>query len=74
MEAIMNEQNLSLTAREQDVLTLLHQGKRNREIAQALAISEVRVEQHLSSIYRKFGVNSRLEAVLHTTGTVRTPS
>ena len=53
-----------LTAREQDVMEWLRRGKRNREIAQLLNISEVCVEKHLSSIYLKLGVSSRLEAVI----------
>lgn len=53
-----------LTQREREVLALLGAGKRNREIAAALWISENGVESHLKNIYRKLGVRNRVEAVL----------
>jgi ATP/maltotriose-dependent transcriptional regulator MalT len=53
----------SLTAREHDVLALLADGLPNREIAQALAISEHTVKFHLASIFGKLGVSTRTEAV-----------
>jgi DNA-binding CsgD family transcriptional regulator len=65
MEVAMKSPITPITAREQDVLRWLSQGKQNREIAQLLHISEVAVEKHLSSIYRKLGVRNRVEAVLH---------
>lgn len=51
-----------LSAREQEVLRLLSQGSTNREIAQALEISENTVKAHLKSILRKLGVTNRVEA------------
>jgi ATP/maltotriose-dependent transcriptional regulator MalT len=53
----------ALTAREQDVLALLADGLPNREIAQALTISEHTVKFHLASIFGKLGVSTRTEAV-----------
>jgi ATP/maltotriose-dependent transcriptional regulator MalT len=53
----------SLTAREHDVLSLVADGLHNREIAQALAISEHTVKFHLASIFGKLGVSTRTEAV-----------
>ena len=53
-----------LTAREQDVLRLLAQGRTNRQIGAALAISHRTVNFHLDNLYSKLGVNSRTEAVL----------
>ena len=52
-----------LTPRETDVLELLAQGLANKEIARRLIISEHTVKYHISSIYSKFGVNNRTEAV-----------
>ncbi|EYR63092.1 hypothetical protein N866_02980 [Actinotalea ferrariae CF5-4] len=52
-----------LTPREQQVLHLLEQGLRNKEIAIALAITPKSVMHHTVSIYRKLGVRSRTEAV-----------
>lgn len=53
----------SLTARELAVLELLSQGLPNKQIAQALHISEHTVKFHVSSIYTKLGAASRTEAV-----------
>lgn len=52
------------SAREQDVITLLLQGKSNKEIALTLGIANRTVESHLSNIYAKLGVTSRTEAVI----------
>ncbi len=53
-----------LTEREQLVLKLLAEGMSNREIAQALVISDRTVQAHLTRLFAKMGVNSRLDAVL----------
>lgn len=52
-----------LTERELMVLRLAAQGKTNREIGQALAISHRTVQGHLADIYDKLHVHSRTEAV-----------
>ena len=52
-----------LTDRELEVLQLLAQGKANKQIALALAISEHTVKFHVSSIYTKLGAANRTEAV-----------
>jgi DNA-binding NarL/FixJ family response regulator len=41
------------------VATLVAAGKRNREVAAALFLSEKTVESHLARIYDKLGVRSR---------------
>jgi DNA-binding CsgD family transcriptional regulator len=51
-----------LRPREHDVLRRLAAGKRNREIAADLAISENTVKFHVANIYRKLDVSSRSEA------------
>lgn len=51
-----------LRPREHDVLRRLAAGRRNREIAADLAISENTVKFHVSNIYRKLEVTSRSEA------------
>ena len=53
-----------LTEREERVLQLLAQGMSNRDIAEALFISDRTVQAHLTRIFAKMGVSSRLEAVL----------
>ena len=51
-----------LTEREREILSLVWEGKRNREIAAHLCISENTVEKHLKSIFRKLNVSNRLQA------------
>ena len=53
----------SLTAREVEVLTLIAEGSRNREIAEMLAISEVTVQVHVRHILAKLDVKDRTAAV-----------
>jgi DNA-binding NarL/FixJ family response regulator len=52
----------TLTARELEVLTELSGGRTNREIAQRLFISEKTVGVHISRIYAKIGVHTRVQA------------
>jgi DNA-binding NarL/FixJ family response regulator len=52
-----------LSTRELDVLRLLVGGRRNREIAGALIITEGTVKLHVSSILGKLGAADRTEAV-----------
>lgn len=52
-----------LTDRETEVLQLMAKGLANSQIADALAIAEGTVKNHLVNIYQKLGVHSRAEAV-----------
>ncbi|MEA2271927.1 MAG: hypothetical protein QOI98_635 [Solirubrobacteraceae bacterium] len=51
-----------LTRREREVLRLVSEGHTNREIAQALFVTEKTAGAHVSNILAKLGVRSRLEA------------
>jgi DNA-binding NarL/FixJ family response regulator len=53
----------SLTARELEVLTLVAQGRSNREIAGQLYISAKTVSVHVSNMLAKLGAAGRTEAV-----------
>ncbi|WP_448544125.1 response regulator [Roseiflexus sp.] len=53
-----------LTAREQQVLRLLMQGKTNREIARELIISPGTVKVHVEHIIAKLGVSDRTQAAV----------
>ncbi len=55
----------ALTKRETTVLKLIAQGKRNREIAAELGISERTVANHLANIYSKLGIKDRVQATLY---------
>lgn len=54
-----------LTAREQEVLSLVARGKTNREIAADLFMSPKTVSVHISHILQKLGVANRTEASWH---------
>ena len=51
-----------LTPREREVLALLREGLPNKVIANRLNLSEVTVKSHLFSIFRKLGVQNRVQA------------
>ena len=55
------------TSRELDVLAEVRRGRRNKEIAGALGITDGGVRYHRKNIYRKTGVSSRLDAVRYAT-------
>ena len=57
------EINCHLTDRESEVLHLMAKGHANGQIADALAIAEGTVKNHLVNIYQNLGVHSRAEAV-----------
>jgi two-component system, NarL family, nitrate/nitrite response regulator NarL len=65
--AIDPEQNriANLTERELEVITLIAEGLKNRQIGQRLFISETTVTHHLSSIFSKLGVSDRLELIIY---------
>jgi len=54
---------ISLTARQKDILTLLMKGLNNKAIANKIGISVKTIEAHLTRIYRRLNVESRLDAV-----------
>jgi pimeloyl-ACP methyl ester carboxylesterase/DNA-binding CsgD family transcriptional regulator len=54
-----------LTARERKLLTLLGEARTNAQIAFQLGIAEKTVRNHFSNLYRKLGVRSRVEALVH---------
>ena len=51
-----------LSHRELEVMLLVARGLSNRQVAQALHLSEATVKRHLANIYPKIGVSSRGEA------------
>lgn len=57
-------QGKSLTPKEIEILELIAQGMKNREIATTLGIKNRTVDFHVSNILPKLGVKSRFEAVL----------
>jgi len=54
----------ALTPREREVLEMLAEGLSNKEIAWRMKISEHTVKFHVASIFAKFDVSTRTEAVM----------
>ena len=54
----------TLTVREAEIANFVVQGKTNAEIAAEMFIAEITVKKALQGIYRKLGVDTRLELVM----------
>ena len=61
-----DQDNSPLSARERQVVELVSQGFKNKEIAQRMVIREQTVKNHLHNIFDKISVSDRLELALHT--------
>ena len=64
-EAGMRREKPLLSDREKEIVQLVAQGFRNREIGEKLFISEQTVKNHLHNIFDKLGVSDRLELALY---------
>jgi len=54
-----------LTKRELQIVELMFDGLRNRDIAERLGISHRTVQVHFYNIYNRLGVHSRVQLVKH---------
>jgi DNA-binding NarL/FixJ family response regulator len=55
---------LPLSTRELEILDCVAQGYSNREIAEALFVTEKTVKNHMTSVFRKLDVEDRVQALL----------
>jgi len=55
----------SLSTREREIVGLVAQGYKNKEMAEKMFISEQTVKNHLHNIFDKLGVSDRLELALY---------
>lgn len=62
-DAAVSADGSDLTQRELEILKLMAQGYRYKEIAQKLFVSFETVKTHIKHIFKKFGVNTKLAAV-----------
>jgi len=62
----LHERLVSLTPREREILTLVVSGRRNKQIANDLGLSEMTVKVHRSQIMRKMRANSLIDLVRMT--------
>jgi DNA-binding NarL/FixJ family response regulator len=54
-----------ITSRDAAILKLLQHGLSNKEIAESLGVAEVTIKSHLTKLYRKFGIHTRLELLAY---------
>jgi DNA-binding NarL/FixJ family response regulator len=63
-EELLNARRVRLTRREYQLVSLLAQGLKNKEIAYAMTLSEGTVKVYLTRLFRKVGVSDRFELAL----------
>lgn len=63
-DSLPSFEELGITPRQADVLTLLLQGKSNKDIARRLGLSVETIKDHVQAVLRALGVSSRTQAVL----------
>lgn len=61
----LREQGAALSSREREIVLLVAQGFKNKEMAERMFISEQTVKNHLHNIFDKLGVSDRLELALY---------
>ena len=61
---LLNNRPISLSKRQSELVALLVQGLKNKEIAGALGISEGTVKAYLTTLYEKVGARDRFELAL----------
>jgi DNA-binding NarL/FixJ family response regulator len=61
----IREQSAALSQREREIVILVAQGFKNKEMAERMFISEQTVKNHLHNVFDKLGVSDRLELALY---------
>ncbi len=59
-----SDRSAQLTSREREVIDLIGEGLKNKQIADRLCISETTVRHHMTSILKKLEVSDRLELLI----------
>ena len=62
--SVLNNNKLSLTPRQVDVLDLLIEGNSNKLIAARMSVAEATVKMHITAIFKSLGVTNRTQAVI----------
>jgi DNA-binding NarL/FixJ family response regulator len=63
INAIKKTRTAELSNREKEIVTLIGEGYRNKEIASKLCISEPTVKSHLQHIFRKLDIKNRSQLI-----------
>lgn len=65
MESVLAQTRVTLTRRQGQIVSLVSQGFKNKEIAHAMGITEGTVKAYLYKLFRKLGMNDRLDMALY---------
>ncbi|MCX6631007.1 MAG: response regulator transcription factor [Candidatus Solibacter sp.] len=65
LENVLSQQRVALTPRQGQLVTLVAQGFKNKEIAFSLGITEGTVKVYLYKLFKKLGMNDRLDMALY---------
>jgi DNA-binding NarL/FixJ family response regulator len=65
IESVLAHKRVNLTRRQEEIVSLVSQGLKNKEIATAMGITEGTVKVYLYRLFRKLGVNDRLDMALY---------
>ena len=65
MESMLSHSAVALTPRQGQIVSLVAQGFRNKEIAFSLGITEGTVKVYLYKLFRKLGISDRLDMALY---------
>ncbi len=61
---VKERHSADLTRRETEIMSLLAQGKTNHQMADLLFVSENTIKTHLHNIFKKIGVDNRVQALI----------
>ena len=64
-DRLLTSKRIALTRRERQLVSLLAQGLKNKEIAYAMTLSEGTVKVYLSRLFQKVGANDRFDLALY---------
>lgn len=65
MNGKASRERAQLSQREREIIVLIAQGYKNKEIAEKMFITEQTVKNHLHNVFDKLGVSDRLELALY---------
>ncbi|HWC98085.1 MAG TPA: response regulator transcription factor [Candidatus Sulfopaludibacter sp.] len=65
LESVLSQNRVALTARQAEIVSLVAQGLKNKEIAFQMGITEGTVKVYLYKLFKKLGMNDRLDMALY---------
>jgi len=65
MDTVLAQKRVTLTKRQGQIVSLVSQGLKNKEIASIMGITEGTVKVYLYKLFRKLGMNDRLDMALY---------